>query len=283
MATPLSRFTLDKSLFNPSLYTSMLNFWFAGLPATAKSATPELAGKWFGRGKSQQDKEDFDSACRSKFRDALASLGPDRLELPTFKSIEEDRRTNYANIANPFVKEFSGVQGKDGEGKEGQGDPDAALGLILILDQIPRNIFRAEQGVIYTHYDRISRAILSSIMSFQLDGHEKYRYSVIYRMWFYLPLMHSEDLKDHELFNEIHRDMKRELQERGETESVDYLDRALEFGEKHRVILERFGRYPHRNEAVGRQMTEEERKYLDEGGDDFGTQGVQKDGVEKLV
>ncbi len=80
-----------------------------------------------------------------------------------------------------------------------------ALGLLLLLDQMPRNIFRAKQAVIYNHYDRPARAVLFCLLRREprADLHPIVRYSPPFRQWFYLPLMHSERLEDHKLFSEI--------------------------------------------------------------------------------
>ena len=143
---------------------------------------------------------------------------------------------------------------------------EAALGLMLLLDQMPRNVFRTQQSLIYTHYDRISRAVAYAIYASSLDTCSRYKSSPPYRMWFYLPLMHSEAMADHDLMQEKLEDMEKE----GDDEAKEYLGTLKAFEGRHRVILERFGRYPHRNGVLGREATEEERRWLEEGGDTFG-------------
>lgn len=78
--------------------------------------------------------------------------------------------------------------------------------------------------------------------------------------------MHSEALSDHDLMAGKLEDMENGVDETGK----EYLGSLVAFERRHRVILERFGRYPHRNGVVGREGTEEEGVWLREGGDTFG-------------
>ena len=192
----LRAFQLDKRLFNPTLYSSLLNFWFKGLPANATAPSNDLISKWFGVNISAKDKLSFDNGCASNYQSPLESIGPKNLSLPSFTDVDRDRQ-HHSDIASPFVGQF-----KRGNTAAG-GDPDAALGLMLLLDQMPRNIYRRNQELIYGHYDRISRAVLTEISAQKLDRHKKYRLSPVHRQWFYLPLMHSESMEDHKLLFEF--------------------------------------------------------------------------------
>ena len=80
-----------------------------------------------------------------------------------------------------------------------------------------------------------------------------------------MPLMHSESL-------EIHDVMERELMRTMDDAAPGGVDRArqtLDYERRHRVIVERFGRYPHRNDALGRASTPEEIAFLREPGSSF--------------
>ena len=83
--------------------------------------------------------------------------------------------------------------------------------------------------------------------------------------------MHSEAVNDHKLWDEKTADIKKLLTERADKEGLAYTKTVDEFEAKHRDLLERFGRYPHRNQFMGRDDTAEEKRYLEEGGDRFGT------------
>jgi len=72
-----------------------------------------------------------------------------------------------------------------------------------------------------------------------------------------MPLMHSEDIKDHDLLKSI-------LESADLAEEVKgFLDGTLEFASAHRKVIEKFGRYPHRNKLYNRETTKEESKWLD--------------------
>ncbi|UUX49572.1 DUF924 domain-containing protein [Nisaea acidiphila] len=126
---------------------------------------------------------------------------------------------------------------------------DGTLAYLLLLDQFTRNIFRgsgkafAADGKARTACKRALEAGFDAA----LDSRRK--------TFLYLPLEHSEDLADQSrcvaLFEAL-----------GDAEKTDYAIR-------HRDIIQRFGRFPHRNEALGRQSTDEELAFLKEPGSSF--------------
>ena len=255
-------FILDKRLFNPDLYSRLLNIWFKGLPSKASAPQQEQMARWFGVGASEDVRTDFDGRCQSSFLSALTSIGPEKLVLPRFTDVETDRK-QYPDIASPFIGQFSG----DDPARENH---KVALGLMLLLDQIPRNIFRKDQALIYGHYDRISRAVNQEIYARGLDKHEEYVHSPPWRIWFYMPLMHSESLEDHQTFGRELEDLKSRAEKMEDEAALGYLSQTMDFETKHYDILLEFGRYPHRNEVLGRQTTAKEREWLEAGGDTFG-------------
>lgn len=257
----LRTLSLDSRLFNPGLYANVLKFWFDGLPAGATVASEELVKRWFGAGVSETAKLSLDQECRSRFDEALSSIGPTKFPLPSFADVETDR-SNYPDIAAPFLSQFY---------HDDSGNSEAALGLTLLLDQIPRNIFRDNQSLIYTHYDRIARAVFYAIHNHRLDQAEQYLASPVHRAWFYMPLEHSELLADHDLFVQNMEDLKSKVAARGDDAAVKYLGMWDNFGKAHSDILARFGRYPHRNRWLGRKTTDEEQNWLDQDGQTFGT------------
>lgn len=195
-------FTLDARIFNPTLYSNVTKLWFDGLPAGATNPTEQLQKRWFGYGLGETAKASFDDACRSGFEQALSSISPTKFQLPAFTDVETDR-SHYPDIAAPFVGQFI---------QDGSGDAETALSLTILLDQIPRNVFRKDQAVIYGHYDRIARAVFYAIHKHGLDRHERYFLSPAHRLWFYMPLEHSESLPDHRLFSENVEDLLSRLQ-----------------------------------------------------------------------
>jgi uncharacterized protein (DUF924 family) len=127
---------------------------------------------------------------------------------------------------------------------------EGALALLILLDQFPRNLYRGSAHAFAT--DAKARAIARAAVEAGFDR----QVEPPLRPFFYLPFEHSEDPEDQALSCRLcaaHRD------ETGDTET-------LKWAEIHREIIERFGRFPHRNACLGRAMTPEEQAFIDEGG-----------------
>jgi uncharacterized protein (DUF924 family) len=123
---------------------------------------------------------------------------------------------------------------------------DGALALLIVLDQFSRNIFRgtARAFAADAAAREVARRALASNFDREVDP--------AMRAFFFLPFMHSEDLADQEYCVELYRAL-------GDPEGIKY-------AEIHRDAIARFGRFPHRNEMLGRQSSAEEIAYLDSGG-----------------
>ncbi|WP_022707054.1 DUF924 family protein [Paracoccus zeaxanthinifaciens] len=121
-------------------------------------------------------------------------------------------------------------------------DPQGALALAIVLDQFPRNMFRGSGRAFESndHALAVARHALDRGHDAQTDPDA--------RQFFYLPFMHSEDLADQTRSVALYEDL-------GNAHS-------LHFAREHRDIVARFGRFPHRNAALGRQTTEEEAEFL---------------------
>ncbi len=124
-------------------------------------------------------------------------------------------------------------------------EPDSALALVLLLDQFPRNVFRGTAHMFATdplalYYTR--QAIEAGFMT---------RIDEELRLFLCVPFIHSEALADQVEGVELYR---------------QYAPQGLSFAIEHHEIIERFGRFPHRNPSLGRQTTAEEQAFLDEGG-----------------
>jgi uncharacterized protein (DUF924 family) len=127
-----------------------------------------------------------------------------------------------------------------------QSTPDGTLALLILLDQFPRNLFRGEARAFAT--DAAARSIAESAIARGTDR----LFELPERRFFYLPLMHSENLADQERCIALCRDA-------GDAEGEKH-------AEIHADVIRRFGRFPHRNRALGRATTEQERAFLDAGG-----------------
>jgi uncharacterized protein (DUF924 family) len=126
--------------------------------------------------------------------------------------------------------------------------PDGALALLLLLDQFARNVFRGQAKAFLG--DPRARAIAAEAVARGFDQ----RYPFPDRVFFYLPFEHCETLANQDRFIALLEGCMREF--------GDVAAEFLEYGHRHRTIIKRFGRFPHRNEALGRESTEEEVEFL---------------------
>jgi len=125
--------------------------------------------------------------------------------------------------------------------------PTGALALLLILDQFSRNLFRRDPRAFAS--DAYARMIASGAVARRFDKIA----APDVRAFFYLPFMHSEDLDDQ------HRSVAL-------FKATMPASSNLAYAVDHCEIIRRFGRFPHRNEIVGRVSTREEITYLENGG-----------------
>jgi uncharacterized protein (DUF924 family) len=125
-------------------------------------------------------------------------------------------------------------------------DADGALALLLLLDQIPRNIFRGSGHAFAT--DALARHYATRAIAAGFDG----QVEPALRMFLYLPFEHSEAMADQE----------RAVALFAATGNAN----LLSYANAHRDVIARFGRFPHRNAALGRSNTPEEQAWLDAGG-----------------
>jgi|SRR5690606_35146492 len=141
-------------------------------------------------------------------------------------------------------------------------DPQGRLALILLLDQVPRNLHRGTADA----FAQDPKALALTIEGIE-SGMDKLL-PVLERAFFYMPLQHAERRDAQELSVRMFRALRDDPS--APDEHREALDSMLEYAELHRDIVERFGRFPHRNVALGRADTEEERRYLSDGGPRFG-------------
>lgn len=129
-------------------------------------------------------------------------------------------------------------------------EPRGALALVILLDQVPRNLFRGTARAFES--DAKARAVSHAALA---AGHDAALSAEAERLFLYLPFEHSENLADQE-------------------RSVALFSRLsdpgwLRYAELHREIVARFGRFPHRNAALGRETTSEEAAFLQEPNSSF--------------
>jgi len=143
---------------------------------------------------------------------------------------------------------------ESGDLDEWRSSTDGRLALILLTDQFPRNIYRGTPAAF--RFDRIARNL--SLEGLPLGVDKDLR--PIQRVFFYMPLEHSENPEDQERSVRLFRDLAGEVSVDLKPMFEGYVDYAL----RHQVIINRFGRFPHRNSIVGRQSTPEEIKFLEQ-------------------
>ena len=127
-----------------------------------------------------------------------------------------------------------------------QESTDGTLALLILLDQFPRNLFRGEARAYAT--DTQARAVADRALSRGIDR----EFPADERQFFYLPFMHSENVADQERCIALY----------GRSADAE----GLRHAEIHADIIRRFGRFPHRNRALGRTTTLDEQAFLDAGG-----------------
>jgi uncharacterized protein (DUF924 family) len=123
------------------------------------------------------------------------------------------------------------------------------LAEIIVLDQFSRNMFRGSP--LSFAQDPLALALAQEAISAQADM----ALSRVQRNFLYMPFMHSESLKIHEAAMDLFRN--------------NGIESSIDFEMRHKRIIERFGRYPHRNSILGRESTAEEIEFLKQPGSGF--------------
>ncbi|MBC6445201.1 MAG: DUF924 domain-containing protein [Alphaproteobacteria bacterium GM202ARS2] len=121
-------------------------------------------------------------------------------------------------------------------------DAHATLALIILFDQVPRNVFRGTAQAFATD-ERARTLTRHALAHFDMTALTKNE-----RLFIYMPLQHSENLQDQEESCRLYASLND--------------DESLDFAQQHHAIIKQFGRFPHRNEALGRTSTPQEKHTL---------------------
>lgn len=178
--------------------------------------------------------------------------GPNEVLKFWFEELKPEQQFKKDLALDRLIKERFGAlleQAARGELASWRETPEGRLAEIIVLDQFSRNIFRDDARSFAQ--DPMALALAQEAVRDPRHG----LLPVNQRAFLYMPYMHSESLK-------IHDDSRRLFSQPG-------LENNLKFEEKHREILERFGRYPHRNAILGRVSTPEEIEFLKQPGSSF--------------
>jgi uncharacterized protein (DUF924 family) len=134
------------------------------------------------------------------------------------------------------------------------GSPRGRLALILLLDQLPRAMYRG--GPEAFAQDPMARKVANQGLE---SGADKLL-RPIERLFFYLPFEHSEDLPDQDRSVELFRELASAVQPEYKETFAEFVDYAV----RHREVIARFGRFPHRNAILGRESTADEKAFLEQ-------------------
>jgi uncharacterized protein (DUF924 family) len=208
----------------------------------------------FHREMAQPDEEAVEAVLRFWF----GELGPDG------KADEEHSARWWRKDAafDQLVRDRFGALHEAvsaGERDEWLSTPRGRLAFIIVLDQFSRNMFR---GSAMTHAgDARAAEVARQGIERGVDrglAHDE-------RTFFYMPLMHSEELADQDRSVALFTGWRDELEEpaRGRVSGM------IGYAEKHRDIVRQFGRFPHRNALLGRASTPEELVFLEKPGSSF--------------
>jgi uncharacterized protein (DUF924 family) len=159
-------------------------------------------------------------------------------------AFDEQIRSRFLSLSEQALK---------GELNLWRGEPSGCLALVILLDQFPRNMFRGSAKAFAG--DQFARDAARIILD---HGWDK-AMTPDQRMFAYLPFEHSESLADQERCLAL----MKEIAVFPETADLP------KWAEAHLVIIRRFGRFPHRNAALGRESTPEEIAFLKEPGSSF--------------
>ena len=139
-----------------------------------------------------------------------------------------------------------------------QATPRSSVALLLLLDQFPRNLFRGQPRSFAT--DPQAKAIAAHLV----DTSQDKPLIPAQRFFVYVPFEHSENLADQNRCVDLMQDL---------VDTVPTLDKGLkgglDYAIRHRDVIQRFGRFPHRNEILGRLSTPEEIEFLKQPGSHF--------------
>lgn len=165
-------------------------------------------------------------------------------------AFDDECRTKFGHLIE------AGVRGELADWKK---TPHGRLGLVILFDQLSRNVFRNTARSF--SQDPLARDVVLEAIAL---GDERV-FSPVERSFLYMPLMHAEDVGlQHQCVASFNR-----LAAQAPAELKGYVENSLKYAQKHEEIVERFGRFPHRNAILGRESTKEEEAFLKTPGSGF--------------
>lgn len=179
--------------------------------------------------------------------------------------VEQQKKWFSANkeFDSSIKKQFTSMllSGSRGELDEWEITPEGRLAFIILLDQFSRNIFRGTANAFL--YDEKALSLARDGVEFKHD----ISLSIFQRVFLYMPYQHSENLKVQQRGVELFAQLIEHSQNQAEK---NFAQICYKFALQHHELIQRFGRFPHRNKILGRQSTADELAYLEGGGARFG-------------
>ncbi|GAQ81866.1 hypothetical protein KFL_000930120 [Klebsormidium nitens] len=146
-----------------------------------------------------------------------------------------------------------------GEFASWEEEPASNLALVILLDQFSRNVYRDTPQA----FAQDAQALRIAKRAIERGFDQKF--GCLERSFFYMPFEHSEDLEDQDRACQLFVDLK----SAAPADVAELCDGFHEFAVKHREVILRFGRFPHRNQILGRKSTSEELDFLKQPGSRF--------------
>ncbi|WDE06854.1 DUF924 domain-containing protein [Thalassomonas viridans] len=137
-----------------------------------------------------------------------------------------------------------------------QQDARGSLALVILLDQLPRNMFRGTARAFAS--DELALQICKAGIKQGLD----LQLSLVERVFYYHPFQHSESLAEQQTSVDVFIGM---LEQYRQPEHVKVIENSIHWAREHLAIIRQFGRFPHRNKAQQRASTAQELEYLKSG------------------
>jgi len=160
-------------------------------------------------------------------------------------------------IADRFGQTYADVRG--GLREAWLDDPRGRVAYVIVLDQFARNMFRGTARM----FEGDRQALAAAVEG--VARHDDAALTVNERSFLYMPYMHSEEIG----MQEVSVALFKELAASAPSELRGSLQAAVQYAEKHREIIARFGRFPHRNTLLGRASTPAELAFVAEPGSAF--------------
>jgi len=171
----------------------------------------------------------------------------------TDKALDQEIQQRFAADLN------NALTGKYQDWEE---SPQGSLALILLYDQFTRNMYR-DTPKMYMADARAGKLALGLT-----SGQKEHTLYFVEQVFVYMPLMHAEDINAQRLSVRHFAELVEESKNKNPG-NTHYYSYSLDYANRHRAIVERFGRFPHRNKILGRVSTPEEIEFLNQPGSGF--------------